>query len=127
MVLFKLLDRGIGLVSTVVLARLLLPVDFGVVAMASSVIALAELLGSFSFDVALIQHKRARREQFDTAWTLNLLFALGCAGALALAAYPAAAFYSEPRLQPVILVLAAGTLVQGLENVGVVAFRKAHL
>jgi len=124
MVLFKLLDRGIGLVSTVVLARLLLPVDFGVVAMASSVIAVVELLSSFSFDVALIQHQRAGRDQLDTAWTLNLLFALVCAGAVALAAHPAAAFYSEPRLQLVIFVLAAGTLVQGFENVGVVAFRK---
>ena len=124
MVLFKLLDRGVGLISTIVLARLLLPVDFGVVAMASSVIAVVELLSSFGLDVALIQHPRAGREQFDTAWTLNPLFAVACAGVLAVAAYPAAAFYSEPRLQLVILVLAAGTLVQGFENIGIVAFRK---
>ncbi len=124
MVLFKLLDRSIGLISTVVVARLLVPSDFGVVAMASSVMAAVELLSSFGFDVALIQRQRAGRDQFDTAWTLNLLFAVACAGTLAVAAYPAAQFYSEPRLQGVILALAVGTLVQGFENVGVVAFRK---
>ncbi len=39
MVLFRLFDRSIGIVSTAVLARLLLPADFGLVAMAMSVIA----------------------------------------------------------------------------------------
>jgi lipopolysaccharide exporter len=40
MVLFKFVERGIGLMSTIVLARLLLPADFGLVAMAMSLIAL---------------------------------------------------------------------------------------
>ncbi|MBP6355625.1 MAG: oligosaccharide flippase family protein, partial [Nitrosomonas sp.] len=39
MVLFKFTERGLGLISTLILARLLVPHDFGVVAMAMSVIA----------------------------------------------------------------------------------------
>ena len=71
MVTFKLLDRSLGVISTIVLARLLIPADFGLVAMAMSVIAGLELLRSFSFDIALIQSEDAGRDLYDSAFTLN--------------------------------------------------------
>src|SRR5450755_2679114 len=77
MVLFRLFDRSIGIVSTTVLARLLVPADFGLVAMAMSVIAIVELATAFSFEMALIQKPDPLREHFNTAWTLNILVALG--------------------------------------------------
>ena len=49
----RLIERSIGLVSTLILARLLTPGDFGLVAMAMSVLTLIELMGAFGFDVAL--------------------------------------------------------------------------
>ena len=55
MLLYKLIDRVLGVLGTVVLARLLLPGDFGLVAMAMSVIAVIELATSISVDIALIQ------------------------------------------------------------------------
>lgn len=124
MVLFKLVDRALAVVSTVILARLLVPEDFGLVAMAMSVIGVIELATSFSFEVALIQRREVQREHYDTAWTLNVLIALGCGAAIALLAYPTAAFYEEPRLAPVMLVLAGGWALSGVENVGIVDFRR---
>ena len=44
LVMFKLVERGIGFVSTLFLARLLVPADFGLVAMATSILAALELL-----------------------------------------------------------------------------------
>lgn len=124
MVLFKLAERGLGLISTVILARLLLPSDFGLIAMAMAVIAALELLNAFSFDMALIQNPDAQRRHYDTAWTFNVL--LGAASALILVALavPAAGFYEEPRLEWVFYFLAFGTFISGLENIGVVDFRK---
>ncbi len=124
MVLFRLFDRSIGLVSTAVLARVLVPADFGLVAMAMSVIALIELATAFSFDIALIQKKDPQRAHFDTAWTLNLLIAVGGAILTAALAQPAAAFYGDPRLAPVMLAIGAAWLVSGLENIGTVNFRR---
>ncbi len=46
------------------------------------------------------------------------------AGTQVAVAVPASWFYDEPRLQPVIMCLAVGTLITGFENIGVVAFRK---
>ena len=124
MVVFKMLDRCIGLVSTVILARMLVPEDFGLVAMSMVIIAALQLLVSFSFDVALIQNPKAGRDEFDTAWTFNVLFAIACGAVLALTAPLAARFYSEPRLELIIYVLAFGFVAQGLSNIGPVTFRR---
>ena len=124
MVSFKLIDRGLGLVSTVILARLLIPEDFGLVAMAMILIGALQLLISFSFDVPLIQNQNAGRDQFDTAWTFNVLFASLCAVVLAVIAEPAAHFYREQRLEVVIYLLAVGFAAQGFSNIGPVIFRR---
>src|SRR5512134_3908634 len=124
MVLFKLGERSLGLVSTLILARLLVPGDFGLVAMAMSVIGIVELASAFSFEVALIQKDRPERRHYDTAWTLNVMLGAVCALITALLAYPAAAFYGEDRLMPVMLVLAVAWLAASFENVGTVDFRR---
>lgn len=124
MVLFKFIDRGIGLVSTMILARLLVPEDFGLIAMAMSLVAILEVFGAFGFDMAIITNPAAERRHYDTAWTFNVLFGLVCGIALLGLAVPAAGFFQETRLVPIVLVLAAASLVQGFENIGVVAFRK---
>lgn len=124
MILFRLFDRSIGLVSTALLARLLIPADFGLVAMAMSIIALIELTTAFSFEIALIQKRDASRAHFDTAWTLNVLLATGGALLTAAAAQPAAAFYGDPRLVWIMLAIAGAWFVYGFENVGTVNFRR---
>ena len=124
MVLFKTLDRSLGLVSTVILARVLVPADFGLVAMATSLIAILELFSAFGVDVALIQRPNAVREHFDTAWTLNGLAGVTVACAMLVFAWPLSWFYNEPRLVAMVCVLAIGSVLQGWENIGVVAFRK---
>ena len=82
MVLFKLVDRGLAIVSTLILARLLVPADFGLVAMAMSVIPILELATSFSFEIALIQKRELQRAHYDTAWTLNAMLSLEVASLL---------------------------------------------
>lgn len=124
MVLSRAVDRSMGLISTLVLARLLIPGDFGIVAMSMSVVALIELLSAFNLSLALIQRHEPPRELFDTAWTLNLLLAVGCALLMCALAYPAALFFREPRLALVILALAGTWAIEGAQNIGVVHFRR---
>jgi lipopolysaccharide exporter len=126
MLSFKLVDRSLGFVGTLVLARVLVPADFGIVAMAVSVIALVELFSAFGFEVALIRGDRAEvdRNRYDSAWTLNVLLGFGICAALLLLAPVAAAYFREPALRWALPVLALGPLIQGFENIGVVAFRR---
>jgi lipopolysaccharide exporter len=124
MVAFKLIDRGVGLASTVVLARLLAPVDFGLVAIAMMLIGALALLFAFSFDVHLIQKPNAGRAEFDTAWTFNVIFGTVTALLLAALAHVVSVFYHEPRLEAVVYSLALGCFIGGLSNIGPVIFRR---
>ena len=124
MVVARLMDRSIGIVSTLILARLLVPGDFGLVAMATAIAGALDLLGAFSFDLALIQNRNAEKRHYNTVWTFNVLFGFCCGALLILLAAPAADFYRESRLPPVMYVLAASVVIAGFTNVGVVNFRK---
>jgi len=120
----RLIDRSLGIVSTLILARLLLPADFGLIAMAMTILGILEVLGSFSFDIALIQNQLAEPRHYNTAWTLTVMYGAANALALFVLAGPAGGFFSEPRLEAVLYVLALTAVVQGFENIGIVAFRK---
>lgn len=124
MVSLKFVERGIGFVSTLILARLLLPADFGLVAMAMAVFAFIEIAGQFGFDLALIRNRQAGRAHYDSAWTLSVGYGVVSALALVALAWPTAAFFGEPRLIAVMFVLALIALIQGFENIGAVDFRK---
>lgn len=124
MIAARLLDRVLGLLSTLILARLLVPADFGLIAMATTTLALLEALTSFGFDAALVRHPGARREHYDTVWTVNALLGAVIGIGLLLAAIPATWFFREPRLAPIMAVLAVIVVVRGLENVGVIALEK---
>ncbi|MCZ7566047.1 MAG: oligosaccharide flippase family protein [Burkholderiales bacterium] len=124
MLLARFVERGLGFLSTLILARLLLPEDFGLVAMAISISALLDVFADFSFDLALIRDQRATREHYDTAWTLELLILMLYGLCLLLIAFPAAWFFNEPRLVPLMAMLALVAVIGGFNNIGVVAFRK---
>lgn len=116
--------RAIGIVSTIILARLLDPQDFGLVAMATVVVGLADTVFSLGVEAALIQNREATREDFDTAWTIQVLQGAIVAALLALAAPLAVRYYGEPRVELVLWILAAGYLVQSAQNIGVVGFQR---
>ena len=124
MVAFKMVDKSIGLVSTIVLARMLQPEDFGLVAMSMVLLSALNLLISFGFEVQLIQNRNAGRDQFDTAWTFTVIFSSVCGVLLACVALPASQFYREPRLEAIIYALAFGFALSGFSNIGTVAFRR---
>lgn len=120
----RVVVRLLGFVSMLILARLLTPDDFGVVALATSVIAFLELFTTFSFDIALIQRHELSRVHLDTVWTLTLCFYAGVALVLAALAAPAAAFYREPRLEAVLYAMSGAELIKGFASVGTVYFRR---
>jgi O-antigen/teichoic acid export membrane protein len=124
MILFKWVERGLGLLSTLILVRLLSPSDFGMVSMAMSFIFMAELLTAFSFDVALIQNQNATAEHYNSAWTANIILGGTITLGMLCCAAPISHFYKQPALFPVVCALSLGPIFRSLENIGVVAFRK---
>jgi lipopolysaccharide exporter len=116
--------RSLGLVSTMILARLLLPEDFGLIALAMSVVALLDTINQFGFETPLIQKRDASRDDFDSAWTLNILLAGVVAAGIVLLAPLAAGFFKEPRVEVILYWIAVGNFLLAFQNIGVVQFRK---
>ena len=116
--------RGIGFISTLILARLLKPDDFGLVGLASAVFSLLDTLTDMSVGTALIRMATLDRRQMDTAWTLNIGRGAVIGASLALSAGLAADWMRDPRVTPILWVLATTSVIQGFENIGMVAFRR---
>lgn len=112
----RILVSLIGVGSTLLLARLLTPGDFGLVAIATTISAIVGSVTELSLASALVQHKAPEEEHFHTAFTLNGLRALVIAVALCLAAWPIADLYGDPRLGPVVVAVALTGLAYGFTN-----------
>lgn len=116
--------RGVGLLSTLVLARTLTPADFGIVAMSSLVTGLLGMFLEMGSWQVLLRMGDVDRSEYDTAWTLGLIQALLLASIVVVAAYPASLYFKEPRLVPVMRVLAVGSVIGAFGNIGTLMFRR---
>lgn len=99
-------ERVVVVVLMVVLARLLTPEDFGLVALALVFITLLETIADLGLGEALVISGSADLGQrASTAFTLSLAFGATLAGITALAGGPAAAYFDEPSLRTILPVL----------------------
>lgn len=116
---WKLLERGgtqgIQFLVQVVLARLLMPKDFGTIAIIMVFIGLSNVFIQKGFNTALIQKKDADEVDFSSVFYLSLLIAGVFIILNFLAAPHIADFYQNPILTPVLRVLSV-TLIFGAFN-----------
>ena len=121
---FRIVTRVIGTASTFILAMLLLPVDFGVVALGTAFMQSVEIFAYVGVEDALVREKTLDREMYDTGFTLNLLRGGLMALVLVGVAVPVADFYREPELINVLLALGLAALLEACGNIGMVDFRR---
>jgi lipopolysaccharide exporter len=112
----RLASNILATIGTLFLARLLLPSDFGLVALGTTTLSILTSITNISLSEALVQHRDPSREHFHTAWTLNLLRGVLIGSVFAIIAVPAARFYSDYRLENVMFALSGSAILNGLEN-----------
>jgi O-antigen/teichoic acid export membrane protein len=127
MVAMRLTVNVLGLASTVVLARLLTPQDFGLVALAGSAYTFFAMFGQFGFDIPLIQLQKADRSYYDTAWTANILVGVFVAVAMFSVGKLASVYFKDERIEYIVYSFSLLSMAKGFENIGVVNFRKQLL
>jgi PST family polysaccharide transporter len=101
-------------VSTLVLARLLTPADFGLVAMVTAITDVASAFSDLGLSEATIQRKEITHNQVSTLFWVNVAVGLGLATITAGLAPILAWFYREPRLKDITLWLSLSFLFSGL-------------
>lgn len=120
----QMMLRGLQLVTVMALARLLTPSDFGLVALATTILGVLDVLTNVQVGSAIIRTRDLDQSYLDTAFTLNLLRGLITAVALAASARPLAQYMGEPRLEPILYVLILPTFVSALSNPYFILFNR---
>lgn len=124
LVLLRVLIRVIGLISTMVLFRLLAPDDFGVVALATLILGFFEVISEISLDQALVRKSHPTTDDYNLVWSLNALRGVVCAVLMWAWSGPASQFLHEPRLQPLLWALTLAPLLDGLANPALIQFSR---
>ncbi len=101
-------------VSTVVLARLLTPADFGIVAMVTAVTGLATAFADWGLSEATIQRRDITYDQVSALFWINAAIGLGLTLLTAALAPVLAWFYNEPHVRNITLVLSLIFVINSL-------------
>lgn len=100
--------------TTMVLARLLTPADFGLMAMALTLTVVLTQFRQLGLSQAVVQRPDLTWSQVNALFWVNTGAGVVLAGVVAASGVPLAAFYDEPALVPVCAVLGAGFVVSGV-------------
>ena len=122
---WRMVRRLIGLMSTLVLAHLLVPADFGLVALGASLAGSLDAMAALGVEEAIVRDGGQNQELYDTAFTLNALRGFSTAVLLIALAPSAGTFFHDRRLSTIMIVLAGSSAVGGLTNIGIVEFLRS--
>ena len=123
-VTFKIVERTLRFIRTVILARLLAPSDFGLFGIACLAMNTLETFTKTGFGTALVQKKERTEDFLDTAWTVSIIRGVSLFLILFFSAPLAANFFNSPKATPIIRVIATILLFGSVSNIGTVYFVK---
>jgi O-antigen/teichoic acid export membrane protein len=107
-------SRAVTLLTTLVLARLLVPADFGLVSMATLVVGFFALFRDLGLGATLVARPDLDGPAVGTLFSLSMAISAAIAGIIAATAPLAAAFFGEPRLAAVLAVLALTVVISSV-------------
>ena len=109
--------EAVSFVVSIILARLLLPDDYGAVAMVQVFISLANTFVSSGLGTSLVQKKNADNIDFSSAFYFNIAFSLCLYSILFIIAPFVANFYDMPVLRPVLRVLGIRIILASINSI----------
>ena len=117
-------NKFVSLITFTLLARLLQPESFGLIALSGTFLAFIQLFLDQGFTTAIVQRKDLEREHLDTAFWTNVGIAIFMTAITLISAEVVADFFREPNLVPVIRWLSLSFLISSLNGVQTAIFQK---
>ncbi len=102
--------------SQIVLARLLLPRDFGLVAMIGPIISFVQIFNELGLTQATVQREEISHDELSALFWVNSAVSAVVTACLCAAAPAVALFYGDPRLTMITVCLASLLLLNGLSS-----------
>ncbi len=118
----RFLGRFIDFFTLLIMARILTPADFGLTALAMSCVVIVDMVLEIPVTQALVRLPHVDRTHLNTGFTLGALRGVAIALLLLAVAWPFSAINGDPRVVPVILVLALAPIARGLASPGLILF-----
>jgi len=115
--------RLIGLLNTLIIARLLTPDDFGVSTMAWIVVEFLMMLAETNVDIGVLRNNKFTRDYLDSAWTVKIISGVVIFVVLMAIAPLTELYYEDHRVPLVIQIVSLRALIMGFENIGIAEFR----
>lgn len=112
----RLAIKSMDVVILMVLTRLLIPADFGRVAIALSTIQIVETILEIPTGIALLDINPVSREHLDTAFTIGLLRGVAIMALMVAGAIPLARFYQDSHLVALICALSVVPLLRSARS-----------
>ncbi|PTB93706.1 hypothetical protein C9974_07615 [Marinobacter sp. B9-2] len=112
----RLAERLLGLISTLIIARVLVPSDFGIIAIAMLFVMLIDILSQSGAQQYIVHKTEVSDEDLNTAWTLNLLLKSALVLVIFLAAPLVANFYEDSRLTDVLMAMSLCAPIMALSS-----------
>lgn len=107
-------NQGMSFLFSVILARMLAPSDFGIIAMITIFFAVAQSFVDSGFSNALVRKTDRREEDFSTCFYFNIGVGIIAYIVLFLIAPLVANFYNQPILSPIIRITGLGVVLNSL-------------
>ena len=120
----KIIGRLLEFVKAIILARLLVPEDFGLFGLVMLAIIMLDTFSQTGFKAALVQHEGNTHEYLDTAWTVQVIRGILIALLLFLISPAAGWFFKEPRIVQPLRVMCLAPVIQGFINIAIIYFEK---
>jgi O-antigen/teichoic acid export membrane protein len=117
-------SKGLVFITTVILARLLSPDDFGLLALGMIAITYLDTIDDMGVADAMVQRQNDPERSYNVAFVINLLTGAAISLTGILIAPLVALFFNEPRITLILQVLSLSFLFTGISNLLESRFRK---
>lgn len=120
----KFISRLIGLVSTLILARILTPTDFAMIAIIAIVLHLFDILSHTGSEQYIVQKSEVVDGDLNTAWTLDILLKSLMCVLLIVIAPLISSFFEQAHLSFAIQVASITLIINALKNPGLLLLKR---
>jgi len=120
----RVATRVIAFLKIAILARILLPDEFGLFGVAALVLSLLETFTETGINIFLIQLKTNFEEYINTAWVVSIARGLLISLLIFISTPFISKFFNLPNVIPLLYLISAVPLIKGLINPSVTRFQK---
>jgi len=125
LIALKFCERLIGLVSLLILARLLIPSDFSIIALTAIVVYFFDILANAGSEQYIIQKKEVTDDDLNTAWTIDIILKSALCAVLILLSGYISDYFEQPKLQLALCVSSFLLIINALKNPGLLLLKQS--